>query len=490
MNTFTSPVSSKDFYKVGHREQYPLGTTKIVSNLTPRSSRMNGVNEVVWFGLQSFLMQNMLEEWDSFFTDDGVEQIINYEHTVQQSLGQPNFKADHFRDLHKLGHLPIEVRALREGTKVPLRVPCMTISNTHPDFFWLTNDLETQISAGVWKPTTAATIAAVYRKEFNRYAQLTGSALPFTEFQGHDFSMRGMSNVQDAAACGAGHLLSFQGTDTIPAIHFLQEFYGAEGPVGFSVNATEHSVMCVGLTTDGEELGTINRLLDTYPTGILSVVSDTWDFWNMVVNILPKVKARIMSRDGKYVVRPDSGDPVKIMVGDPDATDIAVRKGLVECLWDIFGGKINDKGFKVLDQHIGTIYGDSITPAIQLAILEGLRQKGFASENVVLGIGSYTYNYVTRDTFGWAIKATYAEVNGVGHAISKAPKTDSGIKHSAKGLPFVYRDESGKLCLQDQVTWDKFVSDENLLEPVWRDGQFLRCESFAEIRNRFNPAGL
>jgi nicotinamide phosphoribosyltransferase len=196
------------------------------------------------------------------------------------------------------------------------------------------------------------------------------------------------------------------------------------------------------------------------------------------------LKSKIMARDGKVVIRPDSGDPVKIIVGDAEApVSTPAYKGAIECLWETFGGTMTQKGYKLLDSHIGLIYGDSITPARQLAILEGLKAKGFASYNVVLGIGSYTYEYVTRDTFGFAMKATYGEVNHVGRAIFKDPKTDNGTKKSAKGLMAVHRDLlTNQLILQDDCTWEEEATGE--LKTVFRDGKLLVDWTLEEVREK------
>lgn len=237
-------------------------------------------------------------------------------------------------------------------------------------------------------------------------------------------------------------------------------------------------------TQDGE-VKTFRRLIEeVYPAGIVSIVSDTWDFWQVITEFLPELKAGILARDGKVVIRPDSGDPVKIIIGDDDACPGSPEyKGAIECLWETFGGTMTSRGYKLLDSHIGLIYGDSITTERQLAILEGLKKKGFASYNVVLGIGSYTYEYVTRDTFGFAMKATYGEVNGIGRDIFKDPKTDDGTKKSAKGLMQVYRDPaSGKLTLKDQCTWEEEGQGE--LKTVFKDGKLMVDWTLAEIRGK------
>lgn len=484
----TSPILLKDGYKVGHKFQYPEGTTLVYSNLTPRKSRSSEVDEIVFFGLQYFIKEYLIHQFDEhFFQRPKAEVLKEYARRMDNYLGKDSITYKHIGDLHDLGYLPLEIKAIPEGELVPMKVPIFTIKNTSPEFFWLTNMLETVLSAILWKPCTSATTAFEYVRNFTRYAHETvGADLSFVPWQGHDFSFRGMSGIEDAVMSGAAHLLSFTGTDTIPAIDFLEQYYNADCEkelIGGSVPATEHSVMCMG--TQGDEIGTFERLISkVYPAGIVSIVSDTWDFWQVITDFLPRLKSQILARDGKVVIRPDSGDPVKIIVGDPAApVGSPEYKGAIECMWETFGGIITDKGYKLLDSHIGLIYGDSITVERQIAILEGLRLKGFASYNVVLGIGSYTYEYVTRDTFGFAMKATYGEVNGVGRDIFKSPKTDDGTKKSAKGLMQVYRDPAtGRLALKDQCTWAEEGQGE--LKTVFKDGKLVVDWTLTEIRDR------
>lgn len=480
------PVLLKDGYKVGHREQYPEGTTLVYSNFTPRKSRNAEITEIVFFGLQYFIKEYLMRQFDeAFFQRSKAEVLAQYQRRIEHYLGKDCITYDHIGALHDLGYLPLEIKALPEGTRVPMKIPVVTIWNTKPEFFWLTNMLETMMSAILWKPCTSATTAAIYGKTFVQYAQETvGDDVSFVPWQGHDFSFRGMSGLEDAMMSAAAHLLTFRGTDTIPAIDFLETYYQANcetSLIAGSVPATEHSVMCMG--TPEKEIETFERLIETvYPKGVVSIVSDTWDFWQVVTEFLPQLKSKIMARDGKVVIRPDSGDPVKIIVGDAEApVGTPAYKGAIECLWETFGGTMTQKGYKLLDSHIGLIYGDSITPARQLAILEGLKAKGFASYNVVLGIGSYTYEYVTRDTFGFAMKATYGEVNHVGRAIFKDPKTDNGTKKSAKGLMSVHRDPlTNQLILQDDCTWEQEATGE--LKTVFRDGKLLVDWTLEEVR--------
>jgi nicotinamide phosphoribosyltransferase len=478
----------KDGYKVGHKFQYPEGTTLVYSNLTPRKSRNEDVHEIVFFGLQYFIKEYLIGQFSrDFFQRPKDEVLREYARRMDNYLGKDSITYHHIAALHDLSYLPLEIKALPEGTLVPPRVPLFTIRNTVPEFFWLTNMLETLMSAVLWKPSTSATTAFQYLRTFTRYAgETVGDELSFVPWQGHDFSFRGMSGIEDAIMSGAAHLLSFTGTDTIPAIDFLETYYNADCEkelIGGSVPATEHSVMCMG--TQDDEIGTFRRLINqVYPMGIVSIVSDTWDFWQVISDFMPRLKVDILARNGKVVIRPDSGDPVNIIVGDPAApVGTPEHKGAIECLWETFGGVITPKGYKLLDPHIGLIYGDSITTERQLAILEGLKQKGFASYNVVLGIGSYTYEYVTRDTFGFAMKATYGEVNGVGRAIFKDPKTDDGTKKSARGLLQITRNPlTGVLELKNDCTWEEECGGE--LKTVFRDGKLLVDASLAEIRER------
>jgi nicotinamide phosphoribosyltransferase len=482
------PLLLKDGYKVGHKFQYPDGTTLVYSNLTPRKARNENVNEIIFFGLQYFVKEYLMEQFnDNFFKADKKTVLAKYKRRIENYLGKDAITYNHIEALYDLGYLPLEIKAVAEGSLVPMRVPVLTIKNTQPDFFWLTNMLETLMSAILWKPVTSATTAFQYAKEFTKYANETvGADHSFIPWQGHDFSFRGMSGIEDALMSGAGHLLSFAGTDTIPAIDFLEYYYNADCEkelIGGSVPATEHSVMCMG--TQDNEIETFERLISViYPKGIVSIVADTWDFWKVITEYLPRLKQKIIAREGKVVIRPDSGDPVKIIIGDDKAeAGSPAYKGAVECMWEIFGGTVTEKGFKLLDAHIGLIYGDGITLERQHDILEGLKQKGFCSYNVVLGLGSFTYEYVTRDTFGFAMKATYGEVNVAGRAIFKDPKTDDGTKKSAKGLIAVHKNKTtGKLEYKDECTWQEEQQGE--LKTVFKDGKLLIDVSLDEIRKR------
>lgn len=529
-----APTMQKDIYKEFHQYAYHPEVRRVYANFVSRSGKHSNtdLDFIVFVGLQGFIIDHLINEWQEGFFSAPTEDDAVFKHgrILSAMLG---FKCDtsNLRALYRLGYLPLHIKALPEGTFVPYQVSPVTIVNTVDGFQWLTNAIETAFSADSWPVQTSATTATAYYLQFLRYARLTGLDESFVQFQGHDFSFRGLFGRGAAPLAGFGHLSSgFVGTDTIPAVIAAEDFYGANVDnelVGCSVNATEHSVTC-SWQEEGEVAFYRHLMHNVAPTGILSLVFDTWDFWNGVTVILPELKDEILARDGVVVIRPDSGDPVKILTGytvhdtkldhiddfdffsyddafpyadaykignkyyivDVDDDGHKTRfefselmecevKGLIECLWDTFGGTVTEKGYKLLNDKIGAIYGDSITLERQEQILSRLKDKGFASK-VVLGIGSYTYQYVTRDTHGSAIKATDVVKNGRHVAICKEPKTDTS-KKSAKGLLRVERVD-GKLVQYDQQTPDQ--EQQGLLETVFLDGKLVRKTTLQEIRQR------
>lgn len=487
-----NPMLAIDYYKSGHIVQYPQGTEYVYSNFTPRSSRLASKlkevfdEKVVFFGMQGFVQSWLIEAFnEGFFNRPKNEVVAEYQWHMDNGLGA-GVDCSHIAALHDLGYLPVIIKALPEGSRVDNKVPMFTVANTHPEFFWITNYLEDVLSNEIWKACTTATTAWQYRRLIDNYADATGANKDFVMWQGHDFSFRGVGGIADGYKNSAGHLLSFYGTDTIPAIAYLKEYYkGGETFIGGSVPATEHSVMCMGGVDD--EVDTFHRLItEVYPSGIVSVVSDTWDFWNVITNTSKILKEDILARkenaigQAKVVFRPDSGDPANIICGDPMATENTPEgKGAVECLWDIFGGVINAAGYKELNTRVGLIYGDSITLERAKDILERLKQKGFASSNIVFGIGSFTYQYQTRDSYGFAMKATFGVVNGEDREIFKDPKTGDGGKKSAKGLLRVER-EGNHFVLYDQQTREQEGQGE--LKVVFKDGVAYNTQTLADIR--------
>lgn len=584
-----------DGYKTGHRGMYPKGTSFVHSNLTARSSRHSSIpediheNKVVLFGGNYFIENYVINHWnENFFSKPEDEVVSKYTGQMNAYLGPNTIGEDHIRALHKHGCMPIRIKSLPEGTRVPIQVPMMIIENIGDEFFWVTNYLETLWSTTTWLPITSATTAYAYRTILEKYADITGGSKEFVMFQGHDFSFRGMAGLEAALMSGAAHLTSFYGTDTVPAISFLKEFYrageDANEIIGVSVPASEHAVASSNicyieeqlretglwngwgldiLTPEGEE-GNFRMAAEVammkyfitvlYPTGIVSLVSDTYDYWAVITKIVPLLKDDILERDGKTVIRPDSGNPVKIVCGytyqefknqqdfkdfisenyetnDPSFNksgsyfeyensydlvkigdvfyeydveyngwemasilDIEMSKtemknheihGSIKVLWDIFGGTTTEKGYKTLDSHIGLIYGDGINFNSCEAMMDGLEKKGFASDNIVLGYGSYGYQMVTRDTFGMAVKATFCIVNGEPQNIYKDPKTGSG-KKSAKGLLAVLKDGDGELYLRQEIPYDEYMAGVkgDQMRVVFEDGVHLIKPTLKEIRER------
>jgi nicotinamide phosphoribosyltransferase len=506
-----NPFLATDGYKTGHHNMYPKGTKLVYSNFTPRSNKHApaGCDKVVVFGTQMSMVLIYQMFADNFFAKPKEEVCQQIKEEYSMYLGT-DYDVSHIEALWELGYLPIKVKALPEGTLAPMGVPVLTIYNTLPQFFWLTNFLETLLSTLLWKPMTAATIARQYKKNLIKWALGTDKDnVGFVDFQGHNFSMRGMDGVSSAMNASLGHATSFLGDDTLATIHGARKFYHAKGPVVHSVNATEHSVMCAGKKDD--ELGTFRYLMEQFPKGILSIVSDTWNLWTVLTKYLPILKEEILARDGKIVIRPDSGDPADIICGlnpefnKPEWGNSEKDKGVIELLWNIFGGTVNEQGYKVLDPHIGAIYGDSITIDRAEDICARLAAKGFASTNIVLGIGSFTYQFNTRDTFGFAMKATYVEIKGQctcsetsaincgskcqkveGREIFKNPITDDGTKKSAKGLLRVSYDQNKRLQLEDQVDWT--MESQGELQTIFEDGAFINVTTFEEIRDRIKQS--
>lgn len=579
-------ATATDCYKPGHGALYPVGTERKYANFTPRSAKQflrskscstMFDNKVVNFGLQG-TFQELVELWDrTFFSLPAEKAVKAAQRRFDNMCGKGVIKHEALYKLHDLGYLPLTVLAIDEGERVNIGVPLFTIYNSldDKDHYWLVNYLETIISAYNWKMICNATIAAEYQRVLNKWADYTCGNRFHVPFQAHDFSFRGMSGPEDAMRCGAAHLTSFAGTDTIPALDYAEQFYNANSDtelLGASVTATEHAVATANilyrLNTMLEKEGIVTQakydelrlqaerdyireiITEKVPGGIVSLVSDSFDYWNVLSEVMPSlrsdIEARVKNELGlaKVVVRPDSGDPVKVITGYTysDNTsnefltvdkfydfvaergtvddlfqnevirvggewrvynrtaltlesllgevipDIEVR-GSIEVLWEKFGGTYNDKGFKVLNESIGLIYGDSITVERTEQIMERLADKGFASSNIVLGIGSFTYQYSTRDTFGMAVKATAVQVGDTFVELYKDPKGQSS-KKSAKGFLRVEQTFSGDFVLQQEVEmdWEDLENNSGELKPFFKNGKFLKNDSLATIRGRIQAS--
>ncbi len=531
-----------DVYKTGHKFMLPKGSSLMSSNFTPRSGKhSNCPNEgkIVSFS-QQMTMMKMVEDWDkNFFKRDISEiDVFAQDMTDMLMLSTP-FDVSHIKDLHRLGYLPLEVRAIEEGSLIPYKIPLYTIVNTKPIdnrvYDWLVNYLETILSAESWQGPTSATLGYSLRQLSKKWIAKTDPENAwFVDYQNHDFSMRGMGGKSAIVNSALGFATCSNGSDTLPVIPAARKYYGELKSCINSVIASEHAIMCTltGFflkTKDGSwekigelEVETFRYLLKRFPTGILSLVSDTWDLWRVVTEYCVILKDEILAREGKLVIRPDSGDPVDIVCGNRghswgsrfnnafkgedgnynvdfygnldynEGKQISEKefKGVIELLWDIFGGDITSTGYKRLNSKIGAIYGDSINYSRAEQIYTRLEAKGFATTNIVLGVGSYSLQYVTRDTHGMAQKATYVEIEVDGKIegieIFKDPVTDDGVKKSAKGLLVVYLNDKGEYILKDQATWEEVKSPENQLKIILLDGKFFNKTTLTRIREKLN----
>ena len=578
-NPFGFGAISTDVYKLGHAGMYQKGSDLVYGNLTPRSNRLfkapTGYDgKMVVLGTHAGV-QELHSNWERFFKMDKADALTIYMEMVNTALGEGTVSVENMSDLHDLGYLPIRVKSLKEGSRVNMKVPVLTIKNTIGKFYWIVNFLETSISQITWPTMTTATIAAEYRRILTKWALLTGTPVEFVDWQAHDFSARGLMGPEAAARVGVGHLASFYGSDTVQAAHYIKAMYDVSNvSILFgSVPATEHAVsssnilyiekmLLRGNLPTGEAREILERGFDAelsvkelaellflhhyitvlFPTGIVSYVTDTYDYWAVLTKILPLLKDVIMDRDGKLVIRPDSGDPRKIIAGlravvgeDGKAIDFASTEkfydaefnnevdtfdcecvkiggqfysidtddhgtwvnleklipyheaaGSIRVLYQLFGGVITETGHKMLDAHIGLIYGDSITLDRSNDILESLSKKGFASGNVVFGVGSFTYQYITRDTFGFAVKATATSVDGDFIAIFKDPATGDKLKKSAKGYMLVTKDRKGELVMTDEVS--EYEEQFGELDIIYEDGIFAPKPDFNEIRRLIKEA--
>lgn len=485
-----NPLLCLDFYKVCHEAQYPKGLTKMVSYYTPRMSRLGDVGKVTMFGLQAFIDEYLVEAFNKWFFWRPFDEVYEeYSVVLNATIGMDGVGKERLQELHKLQYLPLEIRAVPEGSRTNIKVPQIEISNTHPDFVWLVNSIETMMSCTMWHTQVSAEVGYRYRQIVDKYADLTcDDGVSRARLLG-DFSMRGQESVESATKSSAAFCLSFLNTATVPAILWLEQHYHCDctmEPVAYGAISTEHSVMCSNYAMDGDESIFVRRLLtEVYPHQSFSMVSDSYDYWNLVDNILPQLKDEILEHDGTLSIRGDSGDPVKVV------TQTVFK------LWNIFGGEINSKGYKVLNPHVKAIYGDSITPQRCKAIYEILMNAGFAINNVSLGVGSFSmqcletldganadYNPYTRDTFGIAVKATYAEdADGKPIMIFKNPKTDSGhFKKSQRGCCRVIKD-GDEWSYVDGLTWEE-AQENNELVTVFKNGRFQKRYELDAIRNR------
>jgi nicotinamide phosphoribosyltransferase len=475
MSTYNNnPLARTDAYKLGHMEQYVPGCNKVYSHLIARSNAT--WDHSIFFGLQYYLKEYLSKP----ITREHVAEFVKVRNSVLGST--PQNVIDKYNSLADKGYWPIEIKAVPEGTVIGNKNVLMTIVNTDPDFHWTVGYVESLLLK-LWYSSSVATTSYSYKKIVDKYFDKTVSKENFAlkPFMVHDFGYRGDASEEGAMLSGIGHLTSFIGSDTLTAYNGAKTYYNATTPpLMLSVPASEHSVMC-SFGKDGE-LDAYKNMLKLYPSGIVSIVSDTYDIWNVLTNFATILKDDILNRDGKVVFRPDSGDPELIICGDPNADPQSPEgKGCIRLLDELFGSTVNEKGYRDLNPKIGLIYGDGMYLERYERTLARLEQMGYSTSNLVIGVGGILRNH-TRDTLGYAIKATKVEVNGIEKSIMKDPITDQGKKSFTGYLKLDKVND--KYVTYENVTADE--EKEGLLLPVFKDGEILREYSIEEIRKNIN----
>ncbi len=456
-----------DAYKYSHHKLYLPGTQHIYSYLESRGGKFSST---VFYGLQYFLKQ--------YF--EGVvitqEDINEAKELMPQVFGRDDvFSADKFQyivDVHG-GKLPIKIKAVKEGSVVPTHNVLLTIENTDPNCYWLTNFLET-ILMQIWYPNTVATLSFEIRKLLYKYYSETANdeSLAGIDFVLNDFGFRGVSSLESAGIGGSAHLLSFDGSDTIAASTFARKFYKSNEMAGKSIPATEHSIMTL-LGKKGE-IDMMKHVLNTFPSGILACVSDSYNIFEACENLWGnELKQQIEDRDGVLVIRPDSGDPVATLLK------------VFEILFDRFGYNINAKGFKVLPSKIRVIQGDGVNYDSIAEILEALKQNGISAENLVLGMGGALLQKIDRDTQKFAIKCSYAQINGKDIEVAKSPTEMDALGNLHESFK---KSKAGKLKLiktkngYETVKQHEMPEYEDELITVFENGEVLVEYQFEELK--------
>lgn len=462
-------ILTTDSYKLTHFQQYPKDTEAVYSYFESRTGAKYPYT--VFFGLQ-----HIIKEWllDPITTSDMIEAagLASY-HFGNSAI----FNNDGWEHVRKRGYLPLRIKAVPEGTVVPTGNVLMTVENTDPECFWLTNAVESLLTH-VWYPSTVATLSHHTRAMIKSYLDTTSDSDEGLPFMLHDFGYRGAATHDAAAIGGAGHLINFKGTDTLPAMLLALDSYKADPEtLAFSVPATEHSVM----TSLGKnrEFEVVNQALEEYPTGILSVVADSYDIYHFVNTVtVGSFKEKIEARDGVFVIRPDS-----ITTKDPTPQDLV--RWIAKTIDFNMGSTINSKGYKVLNPKVRILWGDGIDPDGIMGILSFLMKAGYSAENMVFGMGGGLLQKVNRDTQRFAFKSSAQKRDGEWHDVFKSPLDASKV--SKKGRLRLAMNYAGRYYTEPLGRPSGYPYDvcrENILETVFENGKLIREQTFDDIRQR------
>ena len=450
-----------DSYKVSHYKQYPPGTEHVYSYFESRGGEFD---ETVFFGLQYYLNRYLAGEVVTHEKIDEAEAIFHSHFGNKDCFNRKGW--EHIVTAHQ-GRLPVTIRAVSEGTVVPTHNVLMTIENTDPACYWLTNYLETLL-VQVWYASTVATQSREMKKIILTFLEQTGDP-NLIPFKLHDFGFRGVSSVETAAIGGAAHLVNFQGTDTLAGIMLAKKFYN-EPMAGFAIPAAEHST----ITSWGRkyEADAMKNMLEQFPTGLVAVVSDSFDIYKACSEIWGKqLKEAVLERDGILVVRPDSGDPPKIVCE------------ILELLGTAFGTTTNKKGYRLLHPKIRVIQGDGIDRNMLKKILIAITKNGWSTDNLAFGSGGGLLQKLNRDTSKYAFKCSSITVNGEARDVYKQPITDNGKNSKAGRMKLIKNNNQYETLLNDTVN-EIGNKNKDLLTEVFRNGTILKNWTFQEIRKQ------
>ena len=545
-----NPFLLTDFYKLTHILQYRKELRELTSYLTPRGSRLPNIDHVVMFGLQMYVKDYVVDNFKKNFfmrnfdyCECEIREVLELGLGYDAELIEPTINA--LRSLHELGYLPVEINAVPEGTLVPMGVPCVEIKSTNPEFFWVGQALEASLSAAIWQPMVSATIAREYRKIARVAKNATVEPTIDERTFMCDFSMRGQESNESAVKASVAWLTSMWNSSTVAARKCIKDTYTKcstrdkmTNGIIRGLTSTEHSVMTSHACLDGgDEIPTFKYLFNLYKNVSFAAVCDSYDFWNVLTNILPNNFKDVIDERGKrgvfIGVRHDSAEPVEAICGIPyhhfDENDFVVypemngmkfyndsgnvyeivdcklvnlnrtrtyeEKGMVETMYEIFGGSVNSKGYKVLNPGIKAVYGDSITITRAKKIYERLAAKGFAANNVSLGVGSFSFQALenedgtlspfTRDTFSVAIKCTHSKYcDDYGTVCERHVYKDPhgwSQKKSQRGLCRIFFNEDGELTYEDELYEADLVGKNSALVTYFKDGQEFK-QNFESIR--------
>lgn len=455
---FNNLILNTDSYKTSHWLQYPPQTSRVSSYIEPRGGQFK---HALFFGLQAFIKAYLLQPISQADIDEA--------EAVCKAHGVPFYRAgwQHILQQHQ-GLLPLEIQALPEGMVVPTGTALVQVNNTDPHSYWLTSYMETALLRAIWYPSTVATVSWHAKQILRQYLDQTSDSSAGLAFKLHDFGARGASSQESAALGGMAHLVNFMGTDTIAGLLAAKRYYHAD-MAGFSIPAAEHSTM-TAWGKDNEAKAYANMIAQfAKPDALLAVVSDSYDIYHAVSEIWGKqLREQVEQSGGTLIVRPDSGKPEAIV---PE---------VLQHLWDNFGGYVNTKGYRMLADCVRVIQGDGVSLASLPSILESIKQAGFATDNVAFGMGAGLLQKVDRDTLSFAMKASAIHKQGAWHAVYKDPITDQD-KVSKRGRQAVYQDNTGIHTLAlSQLSKEH----SNLLQAVYRNGELLRDDDFASVRER------